>query len=72
MGVEVIPVHWPQATVVGARRFYTVPDRLSTERRLAEITPLEAAHRFLEAYFAAVQPTTRYRPLLGLDPVPPP
>lgn len=50
MGVKVIHAHSPQAKGRGERLFATFQDRLVKELRLAGITTLEAANRFLEEY----------------------
>ena len=48
LGVELIPAHSPQAKGRVERHFKTVQDRLVKELRLAEVSTLEAANRFLE------------------------
>ena len=50
LGVELIPAHSPQAKGRVERLFKTVQDRLVKELRLAEVSTLEAANRFLERY----------------------
>lgn len=50
VGVEVIHAHSPQAKGRVERLFATFQDRLIKELRLAGISTLEAANRFLEAY----------------------
>ena len=50
LGVELIPAHSPQAKGRVERLFQTVQDRLVKELRLAEVSTLEAANRFLEDY----------------------
>jgi hypothetical protein len=50
LAVELIPAHSPQAKGRVERRFKTVQDRLVKELRLAEVSTLEAANRFLESY----------------------
>jgi hypothetical protein len=50
MGVKVIHAHSPQAKGRVERLFATFQDRLVKELRLAGITTLEAANRFLEDY----------------------
>lgn len=50
LGVELIPAHSPQAKGRVERLFKTVQDRLVKELRLAEVSTLEAANRFLESY----------------------
>ena len=54
---------------MGARRFHTVSDRLSAQRRLAEIAPWRWRIAFSRPILPQYNPT-RHRPLLGLDPVP--
>ena len=49
LGVELIPAHSPQATGRVERLFQTVQDRRVKERRLAGVSTLEAANRFLES-----------------------
>ncbi len=72
MGVTVIPAHSPQAKGRVERLFATFQDRLVKELRLAGITTLEAANRFLEEYlprynqrFAVLpaQPADLHRPV---------
>ena len=48
LGVELIPAHSPQAKGRVERLFKTVQDRLVKELRLAGVSTLEAANRFLE------------------------
>jgi hypothetical protein len=50
LAVELIPAHSPQAKGRVERRFKTVQERLVKELRLAEVSTLEAAKRFLESY----------------------
>lgn len=50
LGVEMIFAHSPQAKGRIERLFGTLQDRLAAELRLAGITTLEAANRFLPAY----------------------
>ena len=50
LGVELIHAHSPQAKGRVERLFATFQDRLIKELRLARITTLEAANRFLEGY----------------------
>ena len=49
LGVELIPAHSPQAKGRVERLFKTVQDRLVKELRLAGVSTLEAANRFLES-----------------------
>jgi hypothetical protein len=62
LGVELIPAHSPQAKGRVERLFKTVQDRLVKELRLAGVSTLAAANRFLEGYLPiynqrfAVQP----------------
>jgi len=50
LGVELIPAHSPQAKGRVERLFQTFQDRVIKEMRLAEVSTLEAANRFLERY----------------------
>ena len=50
LGVELIPAHSPQAKGRVERLFQTVQDRVIKERRLAEVSTLEVANRFLARY----------------------
>ena len=50
LGVEQIPAHSPQAKGRVERLFKTVQDRLVKELRLAGVSTLEAANRFLDGY----------------------
>jgi len=50
LGGELIPAHSPQAKGRVARLFKTLQDRLIKELRLAGVSTLEAANRFLEDY----------------------
>lgn len=50
LGVELIPAHSPQAKGRVERLFKTFQDRLVKELRLARVTTLGAANRFLEDY----------------------
>jgi len=62
LGVELIPAHSPQAKGRIERLFGTFQDRLIKEMRLAGVSTLDDANRFLEAYLPlynrrfAVQP----------------
>jgi hypothetical protein len=71
LGVELIPAHSPQAKGRVERLFKTVQDRLIKEMRLAGISTLEEANRFLEEYLPIynqrfsvqpVQPADLHRP----------
>ena len=50
MGVELIPAHSPQAKGRVERLFQTVQDRVIKEMRLAGVSTLDEANRFLEDY----------------------
>jgi hypothetical protein len=50
LGVELIPAHSPQAKGRVERLFQTFQDRVIKEMRLADVSTLEAANRFLEDY----------------------
>ena len=74
LGITVIPAHSPQAKGRVERSFDTHQDRLVKELRLAGISEMSAANRFLrERYFPAhnrryavepANPTDAHRPLL--------
>jgi len=72
LGIEVIHAHSPQAKGRIERMFATLQDRLVKELRLASISSLEAANRFLESYLPrfnaqfdreALRPGDLHRPL---------
>ena len=50
LGVELIPAHSPQAKGRVERLYQTVQDRRVKELRLAGVSTLEAANRFLDGY----------------------
>ncbi len=50
LGIDIIHAHSPQAKGRIERMFATLQDRLVKEMRLASITSLEEANRFLESY----------------------
>ena len=50
LGVELIPAHSPQAKGRVERLFQTFQDRVIKEMRLAGVSTLEAANRFLDGY----------------------
>ena len=50
LGVELIPAHSPQAKGRVERLYQTVQDRRVKELRLAGVSTLEAANRFLDVY----------------------
>ena len=73
LGVELIPAHSPPAKGRGERLFNTVQDRVIKERRLADVSTLDAANQFLTGYLpiynqrVAVQPAQAadlHRPVL--------
>lgn len=73
LGVELIPAHSPPAKGRGERLFNTVQDRGIKERRLADVSTLDAANQFLTGYLpiynqrVAVQPAQAadlHRPVL--------
>ena len=66
MGVEVIHAHSPQAKGRIERLFGTFQDRLIKEMRLAGITTLEDANRFLAEYLP------RYNHRFAVPPARPP
>ena len=53
LGIQMIPAYSPQARGRGERRFGTWQGRLPQELRLAEITTLEEANRFLRKRYVA-------------------
>ena len=72
LGIQVIHAHSPQAKGRIERMFATLQDRLVKEMRLASISTLEAANRFLESYLPqfnaqfereALRPGDLHRPL---------
>ena len=74
LGVELIPAHSPQAKGRVERLFHTLQDRLVKEMRVAGITTLAEANRFLPAWLTqynrrfAVSPrhaTDLHRPLVA-------
>jgi hypothetical protein len=50
LGVELISAHSPQAKGRVERLFKTFQDRLIKEMRLADVSTLDAANRFLKGY----------------------
>ncbi len=50
LGVELIPAHSPQAKGRIERLFHTFQDRVIKEMRLAGVSTLDAANRFLATY----------------------
>ena len=50
LGVELIPAHSPQAKGRIERLFHTFQDRVIKEMRLAKVTTVDEANRFLERY----------------------
>ena len=74
LGVELIPAHSPQAKGRIERLFNTFQDRVIKEMRLAEVSTLEEANRFLERYLpiynqrfgvSPAQPADLHRPRLA-------
>jgi hypothetical protein len=72
LGIRLIHAHSPQAKGRIERMFATLQDRLIKEMRLASISSLEAANRFLESYLSrfnaqfereALQPGDLHRPV---------
>jgi transposase len=53
LGIQMIPAYSPQARGRGERRFGTWQGRLPQELRLARITTLEEANRFLREHYLA-------------------
>lgn len=78
LGVEMIFAHSPQAKGRIERLFGTLQDRLAAELRLAGITTIEAANRFLPTYLprhnarfavAAAEPRAAWRALPASLPI---
>jgi hypothetical protein len=77
LGIEMIPAYSPQARGRSERRFGTWQGRLPQELRLAGITGLEEANRFLREYYIgemnrkfgvpATQPGHAFVPVRGQD-----
>jgi transposase-like protein len=67
LAVELIPAHSPQAKGRVERLFKTVQDRLVKELRLAEVSTLEAANRFLESYLPLYNRRFAVRPAQAAD-----
>lgn len=67
LGVEVIHAHSPQAKGRIERLFRTFQDRLIKALRLAGITTLEAANRFLEGYLPGSNRRFSVPPAQGAD-----
>lgn len=77
LGIELIPAYSPEARGRSERMFGTLQNRLPQELRLAGITTLEAANRFLEQRFipehnrrfrtAPAVPETAFLPYTGRD-----
>ena len=67
LAVELIPAHSPQAKGRVERLFKTVQDRLVKELRLAEVSTLEAANRFLERYLPIYNRRFAVRPAQAAD-----
>jgi len=67
LGVELIPAHSPQAKGRVERLFKTFQDRLIKEMRLAGITTLADANRFLEGYLPIYNQRFSVQPAQATD-----
>ena len=67
LGVELIPAHSPQAKGRVERLFHTVQDRVIKEMRLADVSTLEAANRFLEGSLPLYNRRFGVRPAQATD-----
>jgi Homeodomain-like domain len=67
LGVELIPAHSPQAKGRVERLFQTFQDRVIKEMRLADVSTLEAANRFLEGYLPIYNRRFGVRPAQATD-----
>lgn len=67
LGGELIPAHSPQAKGRVERLFKTVQDRLVKELRLAGVSTLEAANRFLEGYLPIYNQRFTVQPAQAAD-----
>jgi hypothetical protein len=67
LGVALIPAHSPQAKGRVERLFKTFQDRVIKEMRLAEVSTLETANRFLEGYLPIYNRRFGVRPAQAAD-----
>ena len=67
LGVELIPAHSPQAKGRVERLFQTFQDRVIKEMRLAEVSTLETANRFLERYLPIYNQRFTVQPAQAAD-----
>ena len=67
LGVELIPAHSPQAKGRIERLFGTFQDRLIKEMRLAEVSTMEEANRFLEGYLPIYNQRFSVQPAQATD-----
>ena len=67
LGVELVPAHSPQAKGRVERLFQTVQDRVIKEMRLAEVSTLEVANRFLARYLPIYNQRFTVQPAQAAD-----
>ena len=67
LGVELIPAHSPQAKGRVERLFKTFQDRLIKEMRLAGVSTLDEANRFLEDYLPIYNQRFSVQPAQAAD-----
>ena len=67
LGVELIPAYSPQAKGRIERLFHTFQDRVIKEMRLAEVSTLEEANRFLAGYLPVYNRRFSVQPAQAVD-----
>lgn len=67
LGVELIPAHSPQAKGRVERLFQTFQDRVIKEMRLADVSTLDTANRFLEGYLPIYNQRFTVQPAQAAD-----
>ncbi len=67
LGVELIPAYSPQAKGRIERLFHTFQDRVIKEMRLAEVSTMEEANRFLERYLPIYNQRFEVQPAQPVD-----
>ena len=67
LGVELIPAHSPQAKGRVERLFRTFQDRVIKEMRLARVTTIDEANRFLERYLPLYNQRFAVHPAQPID-----
>lgn len=67
LGVELIPAHSPQAKGRVERLFHTFQDRLIKEMRLAGVSTIDEANRFLEGYLPIYNQRFSVQPAQAAD-----